>query len=273
MARRGKKIRFPLVMGDGAEVRSVAELQEHFSLPEVLAYLKNGKLVTWLRNFYEEELADKAAALDPQSEDLPEQLCRLFDVDYEAQEDAAERKQRLEELQKYTSDQRFLDHVDTVAFDQDELYDLLDENETDIYLCGERFTIPLGKKGVSYTGVNDPVVVIGSKTPVDWAEKGITLSGVRYDEKYQKVLEKAALPAEQTPVERKDPFAGGYVKTAYLNFMLTPAEKRAAESLYQKASEMLNGLIYDVDDDIRDVKQQLQDGGLIGMADDFLASL
>lgn len=69
-----------------------------------------------------------------------------------------------------------------MAFDQDELYDLLDEKVNEIYLCGDRFAIPLSVQDVSYKGINNPVVVIDSKTEVDWLAKGITLEAVRYDE-------------------------------------------------------------------------------------------
>ena len=83
----------------------------------------------------------------------------------------------------------FIDEIDKVAFDQDELYDLLDEKVNEIYLCGDRFAIPLSVQDVSYKGINNPVVVIDSKTEVDWLAKGITLEAVRYDEKYQAVVD------------------------------------------------------------------------------------
>lgn len=39
-----KKIRFPLEMENGVEVRSMEELRDNFSISRVLSYLKNGKL-------------------------------------------------------------------------------------------------------------------------------------------------------------------------------------------------------------------------------------
>ena len=43
-----KKIRFPLEMDNGLEVRSMEELRNNFSLGRVLEYIQNGKLVIWL---------------------------------------------------------------------------------------------------------------------------------------------------------------------------------------------------------------------------------
>ncbi|MCD8105015.1 MAG: hypothetical protein LUF35_08460 [Lachnospiraceae bacterium] len=45
-----KKVRFPLEMEDGVEVCGVEELREHFSLERVLAYIADGKMLTWLRD-------------------------------------------------------------------------------------------------------------------------------------------------------------------------------------------------------------------------------
>ena len=52
-----KKIRFPLIMENGVEVRDIVSLRTHFSLPPLIEYKKNGKLVNWLRDRYETDLA------------------------------------------------------------------------------------------------------------------------------------------------------------------------------------------------------------------------
>ncbi len=43
-----RKIRFPLRMKNGAEVRTLEELRENFDLESVLGYYTDGKLQTWL---------------------------------------------------------------------------------------------------------------------------------------------------------------------------------------------------------------------------------
>ena len=56
-----KKIRFPLEMDNGLEVRSMEELRNNFSLGRVLEYIQNGKLVIWLRDRYENNIAGPAS--------------------------------------------------------------------------------------------------------------------------------------------------------------------------------------------------------------------
>ena len=96
-----KKIRFPLEMDNGVEVRSMEELRNNFSLDRVLEYIQNGKLVTWLRDRYENNIADAIAELDKTDSELPKKVSDIFDVPYdEKSEDdlkrAAERTEKKE---------------------------------------------------------------------------------------------------------------------------------------------------------------------------------
>lgn len=188
-----RKIRFPLDMGQGIEVRSIEELKENFSLSHVLMYISNGKLVTWLRDRHEDDIADAIEKLDKSDSDLPRKVCSIFDVFYDESavndvERTEEKARRLKLLKEYTSEQKYIDVEEKIAFNQDELYDLLDDGATDIYLCGDRFSIPLSKSGISYHGINNPTVVVNSKEEVNWEEKKISLSDVKFDEKYQQII-------------------------------------------------------------------------------------
>ncbi|MCD8121270.1 MAG: right-handed parallel beta-helix repeat-containing protein [Clostridiales bacterium] len=190
-----KKIRFSLEMSEGVMVGSVEALRENFSLPQVLMYLSNGKLITWLKDRYEDDLADAIEKLDKEDPELAKKICNIFDVEYSEQEEinlekAMERNRKLKILKEYTSEQKVIAHVDQVAFTQDDLYDLLDEEESEIYLCGERFSIPLGKTNMKYYGINKPTVIIDSKNIVDWKQKNILLENVNYDDKYQSIVSK-----------------------------------------------------------------------------------
>ena len=177
-------------MENGIEVRTVDELKEHFSIVHVLNYLKNGKLVTWLNDRYEYALAESIESLDLSDAQMVKKVCDIFGVSYDDNFDtsSAEREAKLAQLKKYSTDDEYLTKVDQVAFDQDDLYDLLDEDLSEIYLCGERFTIPLGKSGVSYIGINHPVVVINSTKVVDLEEKGISLENVDFNSEYKELL-------------------------------------------------------------------------------------
>lgn len=251
-----KKIRFPLEMKDGVEVRSIEELRDNFSLEQVLSYLSNGKLETWLRDRYQNDIADAVSKLDQEDTELNKKICNIFDVEY-VQEDEVdiellkERQRKTELLQNYTDEEKFFDVVDIIAFEQDDIYDLLDEGEAVIYLCGDSFSIPLSKKGIRYVGVNNPTVIISSKEKVDFEGKGILFENIRFDEKYQKILDDSEPKKEAVPPKK---------------------DIKDAKNCYEKISIMLDTLKYDVDDDIRDIKEKLLNSGLIGMANSYFNS-
>lgn len=141
--------------------------KREFFVGEDFFYLTDGKLETWLRDRYEDGLADAITELDREDKELSRKICEIFEVEYEPQEEAdlekiAERKRKLELLKDYTEDEQYVKVIDRIAFEQDELYDLLDNGETVIYLCGGKFSVPLGKEGIRYVGINNPVVVISS---------------------------------------------------------------------------------------------------------------
>lgn len=268
-----KKIRFPLEMEQGVEVRSLDELRDGFSLARVLVYVSNGKLVTWLRDRYIDEIADAVECLDVNDSEFPKKVCEIFGIEYNEDiaidmEKAEERNRRLGILKKYTTDKKFFDVVDIVAFTQDDIYDLLDELQNTIYLCGDKFTIPMSKKGITYIGINNPVVVVDVKEKVNWDEKEITLSGVKYDDKYQKIIED-----EHTNMLVNTSSIGVYSKKSYLNFMLSVGDKESSEYCYNKLASVINNVNYDIDADVSKVKQQLQNAGLVGLASNYIENL
>lgn len=258
-----KKIRFPLEMKDGIEVRSIDELQDHFSISKILDYLQDGKLVTWLRDRYEDDIADSVESLDLQDPELMKNICDIFDVSYEkVSAELAhdlERKKRIARLRTYVADGNYENVIDQIAFDQDELYDLLDENITTIYLCGEKFSIPLAKQYVTYIGINHPMVVIRSKVEVAWEKKHICVENVVFDSKYQEVLD---------CMNKTDVMA--YTDQTYLNFMIPIVEKDQIKRMCQIANKNLN---YDIDCDIKNLKDLIRKNNVIGLAENYLEQL
>ena len=61
-------------------------------------------------------------------------------------------------LRQITDDKEIIDNVDCVAFNQDELYDILDEGVETIYLCQAEFEVPLTVKNRCYMGLGNPTV-------------------------------------------------------------------------------------------------------------------
>lgn len=287
-----KKIRFPLEMDGGVEVRDIDSLREHFSLQRVMGYLADGKLITWLRDRYANDLADAIEAVDRNDESLARRICEILGVDFDEEaeeniEKVEERNKKLVRLKEVTSEKEFIDNIDNVAFEQDDLYDLLDEGVNKIYLCGDRFSIPLSKEDVSYIGVNNPVVVIDSKVEIDWKEKKIALSGVKYDSKYQEVVESAEETKQklyQKVVEnvtgkisnqdkRTVTSYGKYKADSYINFMLTPADKKESEKSFCILAKEIVLLKYNIDDDIQNAKKILVDSRIVNLAEKYLKSL
>lgn len=189
------KIKSPLMMADGARVRTMEELREHFDIVSVLAYYDSGKLRGWLENYYYDEEADEIGKLDPLSVDIKEKICGILGVSCPGDEtedialaDVSDKNKRLEKLKKFTGDDELLKAVDYVAFTQEELQNLLDEGAKKIYLCQEQgeFEIP-DTEGITYIGVNHPSASI----PEWFGEKGIVLQNVDI------VIEKILLSAEK----------------------------------------------------------------------------
>ena len=187
-----RKERFALIMEDGAEVRNIDDFKAHFDIGSVVKYFCNGKLLTWLEDRYYDEEADAIKKLSPDDYDFQKKLCEIFGK--ETPEEIERRIQRLNRLKQYTDNKKILSNVDKVAFDQEELADLLDEGVDEIYLCANRFVIPLRMKNKTYIGVCDAVATIGNNKPADFAKLGIKFKNVSFDNDSKKNL-----PAVTTP--------------------------------------------------------------------------
>lgn len=61
-----------------------------------------------------------------------------------------------------------------MAFDQEELADLLDDGQKTIYLCGEKFNVPVSQHDIAYIGVNTPIVHLSGTLPEGMESTGIT---------------------------------------------------------------------------------------------------
>ena len=181
-------------MANGVLVRTLDELKENWDLEKILNYYLNGKLLTWLNDRYYTELAEEVSALNciNDNTELQNKLCSIFGIEVEDDlvdlEAIAERNRRLEVLRQYTADDAVLKNVDKVAFDQEELADLLDEDENVIYLCDNKFSIPLSLKGKKYIGLGDVEIQINGKEYVDFAKLEIELVNVHFNKEYEELV-------------------------------------------------------------------------------------
>ena len=186
MARK-MRVKEPLIINN-IEIRDIDVLRDNFDVEQVAGYAFNGKLVKWLRDRYYDEEADEVESLTEDDPDLEDKLYDIFDVEPPlSEEELAWREERLAKLREYTSDEEILANVDSVAFDQEDLSYLLDENADEIYLCGARFLIPLKVEDKTYIGIGDAVAEIRSNTPIDFEALNIHFKDIRFNSAYQKI--------------------------------------------------------------------------------------
>lgn len=177
-----KKIKFSLIMDNNVQVRTLEELRENFNMEKVIAYYSDGKLINWLKDRYYDVEAEKISRLNKNSNDFKKDLCEIIGVQFfddELDIEAIELKnRRISYLKQFTDDKEILEQINSVAFNQDELADLLDEDVKKIYLCGDVFQIPLRKENISYIGVNKPKITISSNQDIDFSKLNISFKNI-----------------------------------------------------------------------------------------------
>ena len=62
-----KLIKFPLEMANGAKVRTLEDLKEHYDVASVIKYYKDGRLQRWLKANYQDEIAENLQESEKQS--------------------------------------------------------------------------------------------------------------------------------------------------------------------------------------------------------------
>ncbi len=178
-----KIIRFPLKMKKGIEVRTIEELRENFDMDAVLENYTSGKLDTWLRGRYYDNIANAIKALDDNVEGFYAQLCSTLGVEYQEQQhtSVSEAQYKQEKLQRFQSLEcydRYSDKFDQVAMNQQDLEILLKQGVTQVYLLENEFEIPLSYECITYTGVGNPIVIIRAEDNVNFKAKNLRLKNM-----------------------------------------------------------------------------------------------
>ena len=183
-----KRTRLPLRMENGVEVRTLEELRDNFSIKSMCEYLETGQLLTWLRDRYYDDIADEIETLDAY-DDNDGRLYAIFGVDNpeiveikrEKEKRAAEKLKKLKNVMDETECKRYMNVIDEIAFTQDDVYDLLDEGQSRIYLCGEQFEVPISARDVTYIGIGEPLVLLRVKEKMNLEEeRGIRFENVKF---------------------------------------------------------------------------------------------
>lgn len=190
-------IKFPLIMSDAKEVRTIDELRENFHLERVTEYYLEGKLKTWLQHRnYTEELSqlEKLECCDDRNK-IPLMLCEIFDVEQSIDLNISEierRKSRISILKSFSDDEEWEKKLEFIAFTQEELEKKLllgnlcnvlsnktQSQRREVYLCGEMFTVSDKFKNITYVGVNTPLVNIISTNVFDAKANNIKFENVK----------------------------------------------------------------------------------------------
>ena len=258
-----KKVRFPLQM-NGADVRTIEELREHFDLESVLGYFANGKLATWLRDRYYDNEAMAIEALSADDAELNQKIMSTLGVVVDADTEEIDmdtiqrRNEKLMKLRQFTDDQTIIANVDYVAFNQDDLFDILDEGAEKIYLCEGEFDIPLSVNNVTYVGIKNPIVLLRAYDNVNFASLNIKLIDICFgwdissitsnDRLYQaeRMMERrefdAAVPILEQLVVEKNPRACNILAVFYEKCQRTDDNLKKASELHKRSAEL--GLAY-----------------------------
>ena len=180
-----RKVKFALEMADGTKVRSnLEELREHFDMESIASYYLSGKLLEWLEDRYYDDEATKIEELDKDSPNLNAQLCAIIGVDaskYDALDlEAVERlNEKKSILRQKTSDSTIIGNAMITALNQEDLADLLDLESPVIYLCGEKFNIPIRVEHKKYVGIlGMPKIEIRATSDEDLKTKDIIFENV-----------------------------------------------------------------------------------------------
>lgn len=193
MARR---VKFALEMKDGFQARNnIEEIRGNFDYGKVVGYLADGRLQRWLEDRGYGQEATEIGKLQADEANLKEKLCAILKVDLNDAHNSEPvmdefLRNRLEKVKQYTADNEILDNIAKVATNQEELLELVQSGESEIYLCAKSFVIPLVVENVTYIGIAEPTAIIRSSKPVDFAECNIVFKNLKFNDEYLKLCEK-----------------------------------------------------------------------------------
>lgn len=171
-------------MKDGYDARSIEELREHFDLESVLGYFADGRLQTWLRDRYFDDEAQQVSELDPNDSKLVTKICSILGV--EAPEQAVNvdvheinryNEKRKQLLEKYPEPE-LLNNIDAVAFNEDDIIQIIEKGIKEIYLIDNEFEFPFELDGgylVLKNGSSLPYTFMSSLFDCKFIGKGATL--------------------------------------------------------------------------------------------------
>lgn len=196
-----KKIKFPLVMKDGTEVRDIEAFREHFDIESAVEYYSNGKLERWLKNYYYDDILENVQKLAGNEPDFGELLAEALGVEWKSAEkmnlqNIMKRTELKEQLKPYVSEEQ-LEGMEHIADTQEELEQLVRSGCSSVYLFGKTFSVLEWMENVELIGIGQPVVNLEIKSREEFQKKKIKLRDVGFATEEMK---KVALVNSETAV-------------------------------------------------------------------------
>lgn len=196
-----KKIKFPLVMKNGKEVRDIEALRNNFEMESVAEYYSNGKLERWLENNYYDDILEKVRKLTGDEADFGELLAKALGAEWNGTEkinlqSIMKRTELREQLKPYVSEEE-LEKMEHIADTQEELERLVQSGCSPVYLFGKTFSIREWMGNTEFIGIGHPVVDLEIHSREEFQKKKIKLQDVEFATEEMK---KAAQGSPETAI-------------------------------------------------------------------------
>lgn len=177
-----KKIKFPLIMPDGVQVKELEELQENFDLETVIRYFGSGQLQQWLENNYNDEILEEIKELTGDEDDFVLKLTSALGVDYSNQnidiQDAFMKSRLKNELAELYESEKLEEILDCIVENQSQLDKMLTDGKRKIYLYANKFDIYSNVKYVSFYGIKNPQVIIENYDEKKFLMRGLSFKDI-----------------------------------------------------------------------------------------------
>ena len=267
-----KKIKFALEMKDGAKVRTLEELQDHFDLKTVIGYFLDGKLQKWLEDRYYDEKVEALQQLEPEQPDI-RAICNILEVPYAETveldiDSIQEQNEKLDILKQLTDNEDILANSSKVAFSQDELDAFLAQGEQTIYLCGDTFAISVKWEHRTYIGVGEaPHITIEEEPSFEMLEQcQISFVNIRVPE-YVYSTQSLTEEKQGSAYHREH---STYKVSQAFDFMLSNQQRKESETLFDCIIAGLEHYRFDPDIASKKILHVIQYGNLSGYFRHFL---
>lgn len=181
-----KRIKFPLTMKNGAEVRDIESLRENFDMESVVGFFSSGKLEKWLENYYYDDILEKVKELDQKAEDFGSRLAEALGAEWhgdDAEVQQIMKQTELKERLKPLVSEETLERMDYIADTQEILEQLAKQGKSPVYLCGDKFTIRKWMKNIKCIGIQKPTVTLEIIDHTQYLESNIEIFDVAFADK------------------------------------------------------------------------------------------